>query len=78
MEDGQPAVCRIADLGKLRYEANKKAKKTSSSSKIKEVQFGTQISTHDLENKVTNILRFLTKESNQVIPNHSIDVHISR
>lgn len=62
--DANPPVCRIADLGKLRYEQakkEKKSKKASKSGQLKEVKLSPKISGHDFDVKATRTKEFLEK-----------------
>ncbi|MEZ4742218.1 MAG: translation initiation factor IF-3 [Bdellovibrionota bacterium] len=59
-----PPVVRIQDFKKLEYEkkkARKIQKKSSGTSSLKEIQLKVNISEHDLETKLNNIRRFLTR-----------------
>ena len=53
-----PPVCRVMDFGKYKYQMSKKhtARKTAD---LKEVKIRPQITDHDLQLKVKNIMRFL-------------------
>lgn len=55
--DGLP-VCKIADLGKLRYEASKKCKSTRGP-RLKEVRLSPKIGDADFLVKVGQVKRFL-------------------
>lgn len=64
----KPPVARIAELGKLRYEQEKKQrreKKNAKSSELKEVRFSPFIADHDFNNRIGRIEEFL-KEKNKV------------
>lgn len=59
-----PPVCKIIDYGKFRYEQAKKdkeAKKKQNIVSIKEIRFSPNIDTHDLDTKMKNAHKFLTK-----------------
>jgi translation initiation factor IF-3 len=57
-----PPVCRIVDYGKFKYEAAKHDKKEKhASSKLKEIKFRVNISTHDYETKLRHGEEFLDK-----------------
>ena len=62
----KPPVCKIMDFGKYRYEQTRKAKEAKKNQKqvvIKEVQVTARIDTHDLETKMGQIEKFLSKEN---------------
>lgn len=57
-----PPVCKILDLGKYRYELQKKkaeARKNQKVVEIKEVKLSPNIDTHDYEVKLRNAQRFI-------------------
>ena len=57
-----PPVCKIMDVGKFKYESQKKAaeaKKKQKVIEIKEVKFRPNIDTHDYDVKMKNVGRFL-------------------
>ena len=57
-----PPVCKILDLGKYRYEQQKKkaeARKNQKIVEIKEVKLSPNIDTHDYEVKLRNAQRFI-------------------
>jgi len=57
-----PPVCRLLDYGKLKYQLDKKKRKTKkkqSSDVLKEIRLSYHIGKHDLEIKVKKIYRFL-------------------
>ena len=59
----EPAVCRIMDYGKFRFERDKKdkdIKKKQQKVDIKEVQLSCKIDTNDFNTKVNHAKRFLT------------------
>lgn len=59
-------VCKIMDFGKYRYEQTRKAKEAKKNQKqvvIKEVKVTARIDTHDLETKMGQIEKFLSKEN---------------
>jgi translation initiation factor IF-3 len=59
-----PPVCKILDLGKYRYEAQKKAHEARKKQKviqIKEIQLRPTIDKHDLDIKLKHILEFLAE-----------------
>lgn len=62
-----PPVCRIADLGKLRYEVIKKEKEARKSQKgagvLKEVKLSVKIGEHDFQVMLKRAVAFLTKKN---------------
>jgi len=57
-----PPVCRLLDYGKLKYQLDKKKRKTKkkqSSDVLKEIRLSYHIGKHDLEIKTKKIYRFL-------------------
>lgn len=60
----KPPVCKTIDYGKFRYEQAKKdkeAKKKQNIISVKEIRFSPNIDTHDLDTKMKNANKFLTK-----------------
>ena len=60
--NADPPVCKFLDVGKHRYEAQKKAnlaRKTQKTQDIKEVKMRPNIDTHDYDVKMRNVNRFL-------------------
>jgi len=60
--NASPPVCKIMDVGKFKYEMQKKAaeaKKNQKVIEVKEVKFGPNIDTHDYEVKMRSVNRFL-------------------
>ena len=60
--DAQPAVCRIMDYGKWRYDQEQKAKqarKHQSTITVKEIKFRPKIDPHDYATKKGHVERFL-------------------
>ncbi|MCI8320074.1 MAG: translation initiation factor IF-3 [Dorea sp.] len=60
----QPPVCKIIDYGKYRYELarkEKEAKKKQKTVEIKEVRLSPNIDTNDLNTKVNNAKKFISK-----------------
>lgn len=58
-----PPVCKILDVGKFRYEAQKKAnaaRKTQKTQEIKEIKMRPNIDDHDYETKTKAIVKFIT------------------
>lgn len=63
--NAQPPVVKVIDMGKFRYDQQKKLKdnkKAQHQSKIKEVKFKPNIDTHDLETKIRRAKDFLEKK----------------
>lgn len=61
---GGTVVCRIADYGKMKYEAKKKesiSRKNQVQQQMKEIKLRPLTSEHDLKIKVTNIRKFLSQ-----------------
>ena len=57
-----PPVCKFLDVGKFRYEAQKKAnaaRKSQKTQEIKEIKMRPNIDDHDYETKMRNVVRFL-------------------
>ena len=66
--NAEPPVCKILDLGKYRYELQKRkaeARKNQKVVELKEIKLSPNIDTHDYEVKVRNALRFI-EEGNKV------------
>lgn len=64
----QPAVCRIMDYGKYRFEQAKKEKESKKNQKVisvKEVRLSMSIDTHDFNTKFNQAMKFL-KSGNKV------------
>ena len=60
----KPPVCKIIDYGKYKYELTRKEKETKKKQKtveIKEVRLSPNIDTNDLNTKVNNAKKFITK-----------------
>ena len=63
-----PPVCKILDLGKYRYEQQKRkaeARKNQKVVEIKEIKLSPNIDTHDYEVKLRNAKRFI-EDGNKV------------
>ena len=59
-----PPVCRIVDYGKFKYEQlrrEKEAKKKQKTVEVKEVRLSPNIDTNDLNTKMNNAKKFITK-----------------
>ncbi len=60
--NADPPVCKFLDVGKYRYEAQKKAnaaRKTQKTQEIKEIKMRPNIDTHDYDVKMRNVVKFL-------------------
>lgn len=60
----QPPVCKIIDYGKYKYELarkEKEAKKKQRTVEVKEVRLSPNIDTNDLNTKMNNAKKFITK-----------------
>ena len=60
----QPPVCKIIDYGKYRYEQarkDKEAKKKQKTIEVKEIRISPNIDTNDLNTKVNNAKKFISK-----------------
>ncbi|MBO1722456.1 MULTISPECIES: translation initiation factor IF-3 [Extibacter] len=60
----QPPVCKIIDYGKYKYELarkEKEAKKKQKTVELKEVRLSPNIDTNDLNTKVNNAKKFISK-----------------
>ena len=60
--NAEPPVCKILDLGKFRYEQQKRkaeAKKNQKVVEIKEIKLSPNIDTHDYEVKMKSAQRFI-------------------
>ena len=60
--NADPPVCKFLDVGKHRYEAQKKAnlaRKTQKTQEIKEVKMRPNIDTHDYDVKMRNVVKFI-------------------
>ena len=60
--NADPPVCKFLDVGKFRYEAQKKAnaaRKTQKTQDIKEVKMRPNIDTHDYDVKMRTVHRFI-------------------
>jgi len=62
--NAKPPVCKIIDMGKFKYDAQKKANKAKKKQKIvllKEIKLRPVTETHDYEFKVKNAKKFIIK-----------------
>ena len=60
--NADPPVCKFLDVGKFRYEAQKKAnaaRKTQKTQDIKEVKMRPNLDTHDYDVKMRTVHRFI-------------------
>ena len=60
--NNKPPICKILDLGKYKYEAQKKAaeaRKKQKTQDVKEVKMRPNIDTHDYEVKMRSINKFI-------------------
>jgi translation initiation factor IF-3 len=60
--NADPPVCKFLDVGKFRYEAQKKAniaRKTQKTQEIKEIKMRPNIDDHDYDVKMRNVRRFI-------------------
>jgi len=60
--NADPPVCKFLDVGKYRYEAQKKAnaaRKTQKTQEIKEIKMRPNIDDHDYDTKMRNVHRFI-------------------
>jgi len=60
--NADPPVCKFLDIGRYRYEAQKKAnaqRKTQKTQEIKEVKMRPNIDTHDYDVRMRNVNKFI-------------------
>ncbi|WP_275588698.1 translation initiation factor IF-3 [Croceicoccus hydrothermalis] len=60
--NADPPVCKFLDVGKFRYEAQKKAnaqRKTQKTQELKEIKMRPNIDDHDYDVKMRNVNKFL-------------------
>ena len=60
--NADPPVCKFLDVGKYRYEAQKKAnlaRKTQKKQEIKEIKMRSNIDMHDYDVKMRNVRKFI-------------------
>ena len=60
--NADPPVCKFLDVGKFRYEAQKKAnaaRKSQKTQEIKEIKMRPNIDDHDYDVKMRNVTRFI-------------------
>ncbi|WP_188769523.1 translation initiation factor IF-3 [Novosphingobium endophyticum] len=61
--NADPPVCKFLDVGKYRYEAQKKAnaaRKSQKTQEIKEIKMRPNIDDHDYDTKMRNVHRFIS------------------
>ena len=66
----KPPVCKIIDYGKYRYEQarkEKEAKKKQRTVEVKEVRLSPNIDTNDLNTKMNNARKFISKGNNYLV-----------
>ena len=62
--NAKPPVCKIIDMGKYKYDAQKKANKAKKKQKkieLKEIKLRPVTETHDYQFKIKNAQRFISK-----------------
>ena len=60
--NADPPVCKFLDIGKFKYEAQKKAnlaRKTQKTQEIKEIKMRPNIDDHDYDTKLRSVVKFL-------------------
>lgn len=60
--NAKPPVCKVMDLGKFKYEQQKReaeARKNQKTIEVKEVKFRPNTDTHDFDVKMRNVMKFL-------------------
>ena len=60
--NADPPVCKFLDVGKFRYEAQKKAniaRKSQKTQEIKEIKMRPNIDDHDYDTKMRNVIQFI-------------------
>ena len=60
--NADPPVCKFLDIGKYKYEAQKKAnlaRKTQKTQEIKEIKMRPNIDDHDYDTKMRSVVKFL-------------------
>ena len=60
--NADPPVCKFLDVGKFKYEAQKKAnqaRKSQKTQEIKEIKMRPNIDDHDYDTKMRNVVRFI-------------------
>ena len=67
----KPPVCKIIDYGKYKYEQarkEKEAKKKQKTVEVKEVRLSPNIDTNDLNTKINNAKKFISKGNKVKVP----------
>jgi len=62
--NAKPPVCKIIDMGKFKYDAQKKANKAKKKQKkieVKEIKLRPVTETHDYQFKIRNAQKFISK-----------------
>ena len=62
--NADPPVCKFLDVGKFRYEAQKKAnlaRKTQKTQEIKEIKMRPNIDDHDYDTKMRSVNKFISE-----------------
>jgi len=60
--NNDPPICKILDLGKCKYQSQKKAaeqRKKQKTQEVKEIKMRPNIDTHDYEVKMRNVFKFI-------------------
>ncbi len=60
-KNGEPPICKLMDYGKIKYKESK-SKKKQEKHVTKEIKFKCNIAPHDMETKVKQITKFLSKK----------------
>jgi translation initiation factor IF-3 len=63
--NNEPPVCKIMDYGRFKYHTSKRvqdARKKGKAFQLKEIKFRPHTDEHDLEYKIRNIKKFLSKK----------------
>lgn len=63
INNNQSPVYKIMDYNKFLYQKNKKTKQKSDISKTKEIKIGLNIQRHDMDIKINNIRKHLSKKN---------------
>jgi translation initiation factor IF-3 len=69
--NADPPVCKFLDVGKHRFEAQKKAnaaRKTQKTQDIKEIKMRPNIDTHDYDVKMRNMFKFIDNGDKVKVP----------
>lgn len=65
-EQDELAICKVMDYAKFVYDQNKKSRHKEKRVDLKEIKLTWKISPHDLETKVNNAKRIITKDKDRV------------